>query len=151
MTSLFAFDIQCHYIFQITIEIWCWNRLFIELLPYLDKEITDRWKEHFEELLNAECEKQMGDDEEEDVKEQKEETKREEIRIKESIEEYIRGRSDKNLAYRRKTKILEKWRFISQHSLLLARYTWSSDAPTSLTRLKNTFSESLQSRRPWRR
>jgi len=64
---------------------------------------------------------------------------------------YIRGRSDKYLAYKRKTKILEKWRFISQHSLLLARYTWPSDAPTSLTRLKNTFSRGLQSRPPWRR
>ena len=36
---------------------------------------------------------------------------------------HVRGRSDKYLAYERKTKILEKWRFISQHSLLLARYT----------------------------
>ena len=35
----------------------------------------------------------------------------------------IRGWSDKYLAYKRKTKILEKLRFISQHSLLLARYT----------------------------
>ena len=35
----------------------------------------------------------------------------------------IRRRSDKYLAYKRKTKILEKWRFISQHSLLLVRYT----------------------------
>ena len=34
-----------------------------------------------------------------------------------------RGRSDKYLAYKRKTKILEKWRFISQDSLLLAGYT----------------------------
>ena len=53
----------------------------------------------------------------------------------------VQGRSDKYLAYKRKTKILEKWRFISQHSLLLARYTWPSNAPTSLTRLKNTFPE----------
>ncbi len=30
----------------------------------------------------------------------------------------LRGRSDKYLAYKWKTKILEKWRFISQHSLL---------------------------------
>ncbi len=29
----------------------------------------------------------------------------------------LRGRSDKYLAYKWKTKILEKWRFISQHSL----------------------------------
>ena len=63
----------------------------------------------------------------------------------------IRGRSDKYLAYKRKTKILEKWRFISQHSLLLAQYTWPSDAPTSLTRLKSTFSRGLQSRPPWQR
>ena len=63
----------------------------------------------------------------------------------------IWGRSDKYLAYKRKTKILEKWRFISQHSLLLARYTWSDDAPTSWTRLRNTFSVDLQSRPPWRR
>ena len=40
-----------------------------------------------------------------------------------TISVYIRGRSDKHLAYKRKTKILEKWRFISQHSLILARYT----------------------------
>ena len=33
--------------------------------------------------------------------------------------EYIRGRSDKYLVHKRKTEILEKWRFISQHSLLL--------------------------------
>ena len=48
----------------------------------------------------------------------------------------IRGRSDKYLVYKRKTKILEKRRFISQHSLLLAWYTWPSDASISLTRLK---------------
>jgi len=35
----------------------------------------------------------------------------------------VRGWSDKYLASKRKTKILEKWRFISQHNLLLARYT----------------------------
>ena len=35
----------------------------------------------------------------------------------------VRGRSDKYAAYKRKTKILEKWRFISQHNILLARYT----------------------------
>ena len=35
----------------------------------------------------------------------------------------IRERSDKYLAYKRKTKIFEKWRFIYQRSLLLARYT----------------------------
>ena len=58
----------------------------------------------------------------------------------------IRGRSDKYLAYKRKTNILEKWRFISQHSLLSARYTWLCDAPNHLTRLKNTFSVGLQSR-----
>ena len=40
-----------------------------------------------------------------------------------SVTFVIRGRSDKYLAYKRETKILEKWRFISQHSLLLARYT----------------------------
>ena len=32
----------------------------------------------------------------------------------------VRGRSNKYLAYKGKTKILEKWRFISQHNLLLA-------------------------------
>ena len=53
------------------------------------------------------------------------------------------------LAHKRKTKILEKWGFISQYSLLLARYTWPSDAATSLTRLKNTFSGGLQCRPPW--
>ena len=53
----------------------------------------------------------------------------------------IRGRSDKYLAYKRRMKILKKWRFISQHSLLLARYTWPSDAPISLTRWKTCFLE----------
>ena len=62
----------------------------------------------------------------------------------------VRGRSDKYLVHKRNTKNLEKWRFISQHSLLLARYTWPSDAPTSLTRLKNTFSGGLKSKPPWR-
>ena len=33
----------------------------------------------------------------------------------------VRGRSDKYLACKRKTKVLEKWRFISQHSFVLAR------------------------------
>ena len=61
----------------------------------------------------------------------------------------IRGRSDKFLAYKRKTKILEHSRFISQQSLLLVRCTWPSDAPTTLIRLKNTFSGGLQSRPPW--
>ena len=42
-------------------------------------------------------------------------------RCTDQIQTYIRERSDKYLAYK-KTKILEKWRFISQHSLLLARY-----------------------------
>jgi len=64
---------------------------------------------------------------------------------------YIRGWSDKYLASKRTTKILEKWRFISQHNLLLARYTWPSDDPTSLTRLINTFSRGLQNRPLWRR
>ena len=32
----------------------------------------------------------------------------------------LRGRSDKYLAYKRKTKILEKWRFISQDSLIFS-------------------------------
>ena len=36
---------------------------------------------------------------------------------------HVRGRSDKYLDHKRKTKILEKWRFISQYNLLLARYT----------------------------
>jgi len=57
----------------------------------------------------------------------------------------LRGWSDKYLASKRKTKILEKWWIISQHNLLLARYTWPSHAPT-LTRRKNTFSRGQQSR-----
>ena len=36
---------------------------------------------------------------------------------------YIRGPSDMYLDYKRKPKIFEKWRFISQHSLFLVRYT----------------------------
>ena len=63
---------------------------------------------------------------------------------------YIQGWSDLYLAYKRKTKILEKWRFISQHTFYLDN-TWLSDAPISLTHLKNTFSRGLQSRFPWRR
>ena len=70
--------------------------------------------------------------------------------IRLSFQHFIRGRPDKYLAYKRKTKILELWRFISQHSLLLARYTSPSDAPTSLTRMINTFSGGLQSKPPWR-
>jgi len=35
----------------------------------------------------------------------------------------ILGWSDKYSASKRKTKILKKWQFISQHNLLLARYT----------------------------
>ena len=35
----------------------------------------NRWKEYFEELLNVKCEKQMGDDKEENIKEHKEEMK----------------------------------------------------------------------------
>ena len=44
------------------------------------------WKEYFEELLNVKCERQTGDDEEEDIKEQKEEMRDEGIRIEEVIE-----------------------------------------------------------------
>jgi len=63
----------------------------------------------------------------------------------------LRGWSDKYLASKRKTKILEMWRFIYQHNLLVARYTCPSDAPTCLTHLKNTFSRGLQNRPLWRR
>ena len=42
----------------------------------------DRWKEYFEELLNVKCERQTGDDEEEDVKEQKEEMRDEGKKLK---------------------------------------------------------------------
>jgi len=66
-------------------------------------------------------------------------------------DEDIREWSEKYLASKRKTKMLEKWRFISQHNLPLARYTWPSEAPTSLTRLKNAFSRGLQNRPLWRR
>jgi len=38
-------------------------------------------------------------------------------------DEDIREWSEKYLASKRKTKMLEKWRFISQHNLPLARYT----------------------------
>ena len=58
-----------------------------------DKEIMDQWKENFEERLNVKCERQAGDDEEEDNKEQKEEMRVEEIRIEEVIEA-IRGWSE---------------------------------------------------------
>jgi len=44
------------------------------------------------------------------------------VRTVERLRE-IRGWSDKYLASKRKTKILEKWRFISQNNLLLVRYT----------------------------
>lgn len=56
----------------------------------------------------------------------------------------VREWSDRYLAYKRNIKFLEKWRFISQHSLLLPRHTWFSDAITYLTRLKNTSSGGLQ-------
>ena len=46
----------------------------------------NRWKEYFEELLNLKCERQMGDDEEEDIKEQKEKMGDEGTRIEEVIE-----------------------------------------------------------------
>ena len=46
----------------------------------------NRWKEYFEELLNAKCERQMGDEEEDDIKEQKEEMRDEWIRTEEFIE-----------------------------------------------------------------
>ena len=47
-----------------------------------EKEIMNRWKEYFEELLNVKWERQMGDDED-DIKEQKEEIRDEGIRIEE--------------------------------------------------------------------
>ena len=51
-----------------------------------ERETMNRWKEYFEELLNVKCERQIGDDEEGDIKEQKEETRDEGIRIEEVIE-----------------------------------------------------------------
>ena len=51
-----------------------------------EKEIMNRWKEYFEELLNVKCERQMGDDEEEDIMEQKEEMRGKGTRIKEVID-----------------------------------------------------------------
>ena len=33
------------------------------------KKIMNRWKEYFEELLNVKCERQIGNDEEENVQE----------------------------------------------------------------------------------
>ena len=51
-----------------------------------EKEIMDKWKEYFEELLNVKCERQTGDDEEAGIKEQKEEMRDEGIRIEEVIE-----------------------------------------------------------------
>ena len=50
-----------------------------------EKENMDRWKEFFEELLNVKCERRMEDDEE-DIKEQKEEMRDKGIRIEEVIE-----------------------------------------------------------------
>lgn len=48
-------------------------------------------------------------------------------------------------------KSVANWQteFISQPSLLLGRYSWPSDAPTSLNCLKIIFSEGLQSRHSW--
>ena len=46
----------------------------------------DRWKEYFEELLKVMCERQTRDDEEEDIKEHKEEMRNEGLRIEEDIE-----------------------------------------------------------------
>ena len=51
-----------------------------------EKEILDRWKEYFEELLNVKCERQTGDYEEQDINEQKEEMRDEGITIEEVIE-----------------------------------------------------------------
>ena len=42
--------------------------------------------QHFEELLNVKCERQVGDEEEVDIKEQKEEIRAKGIRIEEVIE-----------------------------------------------------------------
>ena len=39
------------------------------------------WKKYFEELLKVKCRRQMGDDEDDDIKEQKEEMSDEGIRI----------------------------------------------------------------------
>ena len=49
----------------------------------------DRWKEYFEKLINVKCETQIGDDEEEDIKEQKEGMRDEGIRIEELQNQYI--------------------------------------------------------------
>jgi len=61
-----------------------------------EKEIMNRWKEYFEELLNVKCERHMRDDEEEDIKEQKEDM-RDEVRRAEEVAEAIhilkRGKS----------------------------------------------------------
>ena len=72
------------------------QKSFFRILTYLRREklrntkqlknkrrekIMDRWKEYFAKLLNVKCERQTGDDEEKDIKEQKEETRNEGIRI----------------------------------------------------------------------
>ena len=44
------------------------------------------WKEYFEELLNLKCERQIGDDEEKDIKQQKEEMREEGIRTEKVIQ-----------------------------------------------------------------
>jgi len=46
----------------------------------------NRWKEYFEKLLNVKYERQMRDDDEDDIKERKEEITDEGIRIEEVIE-----------------------------------------------------------------
>jgi len=51
-----------------------------------EKEIVSEWREYFKELLNVKCERQIGDDEKDDIKEQKKEMRDEGIRIEEVIE-----------------------------------------------------------------
>ena len=46
----------------------------------------DRWKEHFEELLDVKCGRQAEDDEEKYINERKEKIRDEGIRIEEVIE-----------------------------------------------------------------
>ena len=46
-----------------------------------EKEIMERWNEYFEELLNVKYERQNRDDEEEDIKGQKEKMRYEGIEV----------------------------------------------------------------------
>lgn len=48
-------------------------------------------------------------------------------------------RADKYLSHKWKTKIVEKWRFIVQHCLLLVRYTWPNDGSYFFNPSEKTF------------